>query len=56
MDKEGKTIASYWLVLACNPSAADCTLDLTFSLYSLAAGLALSRIPQHSQNSSVVIR
>jgi hypothetical protein len=31
-------------------------LALTFSLYTLAVGLPLSRIPQHSQNSSVVIK
>jgi hypothetical protein len=29
---------------------------LTFSLYSLTAGLALNRIPQHLQNNSKVIK
>ncbi|MGH9979731.1 MAG: hypothetical protein ACRD8Z_28405 [Nitrososphaeraceae archaeon] len=31
-------------------------LALTFSVYNLAAGLALRRIPQHSQNKSEVER
>jgi hypothetical protein len=31
-------------------------LALTFSLNSLLEGLALSRIPQHSQNKFVVIK